>query len=167
MKTTPANLRPLSDIPNSAGFLLHLVRESGQKQLARVAVEPETGCHFCATPSGRKIALQGGEYESNQSPIIGWAPYSPPVAFPIPGFIAKGSPHLWAREQAEKLFALWGLTEKLPGKNGAVFANFTQDDYPLARITVHAPEPGTTSGKSTDGKTLFACQFYAKDGAGV
>lgn len=162
---TPANLRPLSDIPNSAGFLVSLVRENGQRQIAKIAVEPDTGCHFCATLIGRKIGLRGDE--SNPSPVIGWTPHNPPAAFPVPGFIAKGSPHLWTREQGQKLFAQWGLTEKLPGKNGAVFANFPQDDYPLARVTVHAPEPGTTSGKGIDGKTLFACQFYAKDSAGV
>ena len=167
MKTTPPTLRPLSDIPNCAGFLLPLVRENGQKQLASVTVEPETGCHFCATPSGRKIALRGGEYESNPSPVIGWAPYSPPVAFPIPGHTAKGSPHLWTREQAAAFFLQWGTSEKLPGKNDAVTVTFTQSALPLARVTVYTPEPGTTSGKSTEGKTLFACQFYAKDGASV
>lgn len=155
MNTPIPSLRPLSDIPNQSGFMLELIRLDGSKQLARVAVEPLTGCHYCATPNGRKVDLTGESDE--RSPCIGWVPYVPPVVFPIPGCVAKGNPHLMTRSQLEKLLSISHLSEPPPAKGKALFIiDLPGQPLPVCRIVV-------SESKSTDGKTLFACQYYAKE----
>ena len=153
----PANLRPLSDIPNAAGFLLILVREDGCRQVSRVAKDPVTGRHYCETPSGRKVDFTGKSDE--RSPVIGWLERKAAPVYEIPGMKPNGAPHLVTRESCLHLFEQWGITEKPPAKSAAVFAMFPPNA--CARITQHLPDHGRF-GKSTDGKTLFSLQFYVK-----
>lgn len=155
MNSTASQLREKRDIPNQAGFVLELVRTDGSKQLARVAVEAATGCHYCATPSGKRLDLTGKADE--RPPVVGWLPYTPPQAFHVPGCKPNGQPNLYTREQMETVFAAWEVSEPIPAKGKAVFVNFAPGSVNcLARVTIHE------GGKSTEGKTLFACQFYAK-----
>lgn len=158
--TLPA-LRSRADIPNAAGFALLLVRADGSRQLSRVAVD-SAGCHYCATPSGKRVDLTGKTDERPE--VIGWLAYAAPVPFAIPGLVARGTPHFWTREQGTRALSDWGTVATLPGKGAALLVSFPPDRavavddpgaFPLARITVHPV-------KSTDGKTLFACQFYAR-----
>ena len=160
----PANLRPLSDIPNAAGFLLILVREDGCRQVSRVAKDPVTGRHYCETPSGRKVDFTGKSDE--RSPVIGWEERKTAPVYEIPGMKPNSAPHLVTREQCARLLVDWKVEEKPPAKGAAVMVNFPGSvlgDLPQAmvRITQHLPEEGQ-SGKSTDGKTLFSLQFYVK-----
>lgn len=150
-----AQLREKSDIPNQAGFALHLVRPDGTSQLARVAVEPDTGCHYCATASGKRIDL--GEF-------WGWVPYQPPTGPALPGFAVRGSPDLLTRDQLRAVLNAWGFPdEREPAKGRNLVLSFPPSAvFPAVIVQVWDPEPGTVSGKSTDGKTLFAVWYYAR-----
>lgn len=157
MKTTNAPaVRARADIPNENGFMLELVRADGSRQLSRVVKDALTGCHYCATPSGKRVDLTGKTDERPE--VVGWLPHIAPVPFAIPGCVAKGSPRLNTRDQLCALLASWGTDDKPPAKGDALLVAWPKGapvGYPVARITVH-------DGKSTDGKTLFACQFYAR-----
>lgn len=137
-----------SDIPNSAGYMFELIRPDGSKQIARVAVEPETGCHYAATPSGKKIDLAG---------FAGWQEM--PKPYPVPGHVPRGSAYLWTRDQLVRTFAGWNITEQAPPAKGKAvliaFPPVSDLEFAAARVTV-------AEGKSTDGKTLYACQYYSK-----
>ncbi len=145
MKQT--TLRPLSDLPNLPGYVCELVRADGVRQVARVAVGADS-CHYCATLSGARVSL---------APFVGWMPYAKPEPFAIPGCVAKGAPYLHTRDQIAAILAKWGFdSEKPPTKGAALVLSFPVGaSYPVARVTVHP-------AKSTDGKILFACQFYAR-----
>lgn len=141
-------MKQKTDIPNTEGFTFELVRPNGSKQIARVAVEPGTGCHFAATFSGEKIELAG---------FVGWEPIVLRKAVVIPGYAPRGSPYLYTRSQFITLRAKWNRENlKLPTVKNPLLIGFPEGaDYPVARITV-------AEGKSTDGERLFACQFYGK-----
>jgi hypothetical protein len=152
--TSPAPaLRARADIPNAAGLLLVLVRADGSRQLARVAVDPETGCHYCATPSGKRVDLTGRTDE--RSPVAGWLPYPPETPDEVPGMRPAGSPHLLTREQVTQWGALHGVTCEIPenGKTAALVAFPGCPPVSLARIT---------KTDDTKPRPLWALQFYAK-----
>ncbi len=145
----PATLRPLSDLPNLPGYVCELIRADGARRVVRVAVASD-GCHYCATPSGQHVRLAA---------FVGWMPYAKPEPFAIPGHVAKGSPRLNTRDQLLALLVAWGFaSETPPAKGKALLLAWPKGapvGFPVVRVTVHP-------AKSTDGKTLFACQFYAR-----
>jgi len=153
--TMKDTLKSRSDIPNQAGFSLLLVRTDGSEQLARV-VKGSDGCHYCATPSGKRIDLTG---RADERPAVeGWRDYVAPIGPDVPGMICNPSPGLYTREQTRKAFALWGCTENPPAKGKAVFVNFPPGSE-VALVAVNVWE-----GKSTGGQTLFAFWYYRKAG---
>lgn len=158
MKNAP-DFRPNADIPNQAGFVLILVRENGIEQMAKVMIEPETGCHYCANASGQRISLSGAprfDGDDPQSPVIGWREYVAPKGPDVPRMACSKHPHLRTRDEIARLFQTWECTERIPAKGKAVFINFGPGhEFPLAVVNVWP-------NKSAEGKTLFAVWFYQK-----
>jgi hypothetical protein len=146
-------IKSRSDIPNQAGFVLVLIRADGSEQLAKVVKGPD-GCHYCATPSGKRIDLTG---KADERPAVeGCRDYVAPIGPDVPGLICNPSPGLYTREQIRQMFANWECTENPPAKGKAVFVNLPPGaDSSLVAVNVW-------DGKSTEGQTLFAVWFYRR-----
>lgn len=145
-------LRSRDSIPNTPGFTLILVRADGSRQLSRVAVDA-TGCHYCATPSGKRVDLTGKSDE--RPPVAGWLSYVPNKAPAVPGCVADLL-RVHTLPELRAILAAWQCDEAPPRAGKCVVVAFpVASPHALAHVA-------RREEKSPNGEALFNVWIYSR-----